>query len=285
MVSMNRLTKDKRVQVIAALVEGNSIRSTVRMTGAAKNTVIKLLRDVGRVCESYQNKVMVNLSCKRIQVDEIWSFCYAKKRNVPPEFYGKFGYGDVWTWVAMDADTKLVPAWLVGGRDADWADMFMQDLAGRLKNRVQLTTDGHHAYLKAVLNAFGNDIDYATLVKLYGKEEDIFDRHYSPNSEVVGCQLAVIRGNPDTRYISTSYVERQNLTMRMSMRRMTRLTNGFSKKVENLHYAVALHFMYYNFCRIHSSLRVTPAMEAGLSDRLWEIEDIVGLLENYEGPN
>ena len=282
MVSMNRLTKEKRIQVLAALVEGNSIRSTVRMTGAAKNTVIKLLRDVGKACKSYHDKVMVNLPCKRIQVDEIWSFCYAKEKNLPDEYFGKFGYGDVWTWVALDPDTKLVPSWLVGGRDAGWAFMFMQDIAHRLKHRVQLTSDGHRAYLKAVREVFGNDIDYATLVKLYGKEEKQNTwRKYSPD-KVIGCQSAVIIGNPNPRHISTSYVERQNLTMRMSMRRFTRLTNGFSKKVENLYYAVALHFMYYNFCRIHKTLRVTPAMVSGVSDYLWELEDIIELLEKVE---
>jgi IS1 family transposase len=277
---MNQLTKAKRIQVIAALVEGNSIRSTVRMTGVAKNTVTKLLCDIGKVCQEYQDKVMVNLTCQRIQVDEIWSFCYAKKKNVPEQFQGQFGYGDVWTWVAIDTETKLVPSWLVGSRDADCAEMFMYDLSQRLKNRIQLTSDGHHAYLNAVEDAFGDDIDYATLIKLYGKtpEKDRPEMRYSP-SNIVGCQLAVITGNPDPRHISTSFVERQNLTMRMQMRRLTRLTNAFSKKVENLGYAVALHFMYYNFCRIHQSLRITPAMAAGISDHLWTIEDIVNLLD------
>lgn len=275
---MNQLTKQKRIQVLAALVEGNSIRSTVRMTGVVKNTVIKLLRDIGRVCEQYQNRVMVNLPCKRIQVDEIWSFCYSKQKNVPEQYKDLFGYGDVWTWVAMDADTKLVPAWLIGGRDAGWATAFMQDVAKRLKNRVQLTSDGHRPYLSAVEDAFGGNVDYATMVKVYGKEQRP-EQKYSP-SKIMGCKLAVVSGNPDPLHISTSMIERQNLTMRMQMRRFTRLTNAFSKKIDNLHWAVALHFMYYNFCRIHKTLRVTPAMAAGISNSIWELEDIVNLLEN-----
>ncbi len=278
---MNRLTRQKRIQVLGALVEGNSIRATVRMTGAAKNTVIKLLRNAGRACEQYHNKIMVDLPCKRIQVDEIWSFCYAKQKNVPEEYQERFGYGNIWTWVAMDPDTKLVPAWLVGGRDAEWASAFMRDVSQRLRNRVQLTSDGHLAYLSAVEDAFGGDIDYATLTKLYGKEKQEPMRSYSP-SKIVGCQLAVVTGNPNPRHISTSYIERQNLTMRMQMRRFTRLTNAFSKKVENLHWAIALHLMHYNFCRIHRTLRVTSAMEIGISDHLWDLEDIVELLENYE---
>lgn len=278
MVSMNQLTKEKRVRVLAALVEGNSIRSTVRMTGVAKNTILKLLCDIGKACERYHNKIMVDLRCKRIQVDEIWSFCYSKQKNVPEQFQGLFGYGDVWTWVALDADTKLVPAWFVGGRDAGWATAFMQDVAKRLKNRVQLTSDGHKAYLTAVEDAFGGEIDYAMLIKLYGKEKDYPEQKYSP-SQIAGCKSITVAGDPNPKHISTSYVERQNLTMRMSMRRFTRLTNGFSKKIDNLHYSIALHFMYYNFCRIHKTLKVTPAMEAGISDRLWELEDIVNLLE------
>jgi IS1 family transposase len=280
LVSMNMLTKEKRIQVLRALVEGNSIRATVRITGIAKNTVVKLLRDAGRACERFHNKAMVDLPCQRIQVDEIWSFCYAKQKNVPAKYKGVFGYGDVWTWVAIDPDTKLVPSWLIGGRDAGWGSEFMQDLAKRLKNRIQLTSDGHRAYLTAVPAAFGNDIDYATLVKLYGDEKDRIEQRYSPQSRVFGTLQVVVKGNPDPRHISTSFIERQNLTMRMGMRRLTRLTNGFSKKIENLHWAIALHFVYYNFCRIHQTLRMTPAMKAGISTRLWEIDDIVDLIDN-----
>ncbi len=279
---MNRLTKTKRVQVISALVEGNSIRSTVRMTGVAKNTVTKLLCNAGRVCEDYQDRVMVDLPCKRVQVDEIWSFCYAKERNVPDEFRGQFGYGDIWTWVALDADTKLVPTWLVGNRGAETARAMMDDLAHRLKNRVQLTTDGYNAYRKAVRKSFGQDVDYAQLMKIYGPLDEHAKFQRDSSIGVVGCSQAVMWGKPDIKHISTSFVERQNLTMRMSMRRFTRLTNGFSKKVDNLSCAIALHFMHYNFCRKHKSLGVSPAMAAGISDYLWEIEDIVELIEENE---
>ena len=283
MVSMNRLTRKKRIQVLGALVEGNSIRATVRMTGAAKNTVVKLLRDAGRACEQYHNKIMVNLPCKRIQVDEIWSFCYAKQKNVPEKHQGQFGYGDIYTWVALDPDTKLVPAWLIGGRSALWAKRFMYDLSWRLANRVQLTTDAYAPYYNAVYEAFFGKVDYAQLMKAYGRDKGP-QKRYSPSKLMCVMQRPLI-GAPDKKHISTSYVERQNLTMRMQMRRFTRLTNGFSKKVENLHWAVALHFIHYNFCRIHKSLRVTPAMEIGISDHLWELADIVELLENKESSN
>lgn len=278
MVSMNRLTQTQRTQVLAALVEGNSIRATVRMTGIAKNTVVKLLADVGNACQAYQDKTLINLSCKRVQCDEIWSFCYSKSKNVPANKQGQFGYGDVWTWVAIDADTKLAASWMVAGRDAGSAHAFIQDLAARLANRIQLTTDGHKVYLTAVESAFGSDIDYAMLVKVYGNDSSN-DTRYSP-AECIDCQPIAITGRPDPKHISTSFVERQNLTMRMSTRRFTRLTNAFSKKVENHAHAVALHFMHYNFCRIHQTLRVTPAMAAGVSDHLWEIADIVALLDS-----
>jgi len=275
---MNRLTKEKQKQIIVALIEGNSIRATCRMTDTAKGTVLKLLADVGKVCAEYQDKVFRDLTCKHIQCDEIWSFCYAKQKNIPEDKQGKFGYGDVYTWTALCADTKLVPCWFIGSRDYLSAKLFIQNLAKRLANRVQLTTDGHKAYLQAVEDAFGKDIDYSQLIKLYGDSGE-GEKRYSP-AQCNGTIKERIQGNPDAKYISTSYVERQNLTMRMSMRRFTRLTNAFSKKVENLGHAVALHFMYYNFCRIHQTLRVTPAMEAKVTDHLWEIEDIINLLNN-----
>lgn len=250
------------------------------MTGVAKNTVTKLLREIGSVCAEFQDKTLHNIKSKKIQCDEIWSYCYAKQKNVPEDKKGQFGYGDVWTWVAIDADSKLVISWYVGLRNAEHAKFFIGDLASRLANKVQLTTDGHHSYLEAVDEAFGCDVDYAMLVKLYGAETTETGRYSPP--KCIGARRQSIIGKPKKENVSTSYVERQNLTMRMSMRRFTRLTNGFSKKVQNLEYAVALHFMYYNFCRIHRSLRVTPAMEAGVTDKLWKIEDIVGLLEKAE---
>lgn len=278
---MNKLSIEKRVQIIGMLVEGNSLRATSRLSGCSINTVTKLLIDVGKACAEYQDKTLRNLPCKNIQCDEIWSFCYAKEKNVPEELKGTFGYGDVWTWTAIDADTKLVPSWLVANRSIDSAMIFMEDLASRLKNRVQLTTDGHKAYLQAIESVFGGNIDYAQLVKLYGNEFDSKDksaRKYSP-PECIETRKNLISGSPDAKLISTSFCERQNLTMRMSMRRFTRLTNAFSKKVENLETAVALHFMYYNFCRIHKTLRVTPAMEAGISDHVWNLEEIINLLK------
>jgi IS1 family transposase len=270
---MNKLSIERKTQVISALIEGNSIRATSRMTGVAKGTILRLLAEVGSACAKYQDEHLRNLPCKRIQCDEIWSFCYAKEKNVPSKMRGQFGFGDIWTWTAICADTKIVPSFFVGLRDAGCAYHFMNDLAGRLKNRVQLTTDGHKAYLTAVEEAFGADIDYAMLMKLFGASSDK-DGRYSP-PECTGTVVNEVAGNPDPKYISTSYAERQNLTMRMSMRRFTRLTNGFSKKVENLMYAVALHFMYYNFARIHQTLRVTPAMEAGLTDHVWTIEEMI----------
>jgi IS1 family transposase len=276
MSNMNRLTTAERVRVVAALVEGNSLRATARMTGFARMTVEKLLRELGAACAKAQDEMFRNLPCKRVQCDEIWSFVYAKQKNVPADKQGQFGYGDVWTWVAIDADTKLVPAWRVGPRDAATAYELMQDLASRLRNRVQLTTDGHKPYLAAVEDAFGADIDYAMLVKIYGSSGEPETR-YSP-AKCLGCIPTEVTGNPDPKHISTSYVERQNLTMRMSMRRFTRLTNAFSKKVEMHVAAIALHYAYYNLVKIHQTLRVSPAMAAGVSNRLWSIEDLVGLL-------
>ncbi|MGB6064727.1 MAG: IS1 family transposase [Desulfomonilaceae bacterium] len=274
---MNKLSIQKRAQILGCLVEGNSIRATSRLTGASKNTVTKLLVDVGRACSEYQDRVMRNLSCQRIQCDEIWAFCYAKEKNVPEDKKGQFGYGDVWTWTAICADTKLVPSFMVGNRDAESANAFIEDLASRLSHRVQLTTDGHKPYLEAVEGAFGCDVDYAMLVKIYGLDPEK-EKRYSPE-QCIKAEKVPITGNPDHSKISTSYVERQNLTMRMSMRRFTRLTNAFPKKIENLAHAVALHFMYYNFGRIHRTLRVTPAMEAGISDHVWTLEEIARLAD------
>lgn len=278
---MNKLSTQKRAQIIAALVEGNSINAIVRMTGAAKHTVLKLLEDVGCACAALHNRTIRNLRSARIQADEIWQFCYAKNKNVPEKLRGVEGVGDVWTWVALDADTKLAVAYRVGNRDAVTAYEFMQDVADRVANRIQLTTDGHRVYLDAVNGAFPfNNIDYAMLVKVYGAalESEI---RYSP-AQCIGCEIKAITGRPDPKHISTSFVERQNLNMRMSMRRFTRLTNGFSKKLANHRHAVALHFAYYNFCRIHMTLRVTPAMEAGLADHPWTLEELVGLVDAEE---
>ena len=276
---MNKLSPERRAQVIKALVEGNSIRATCRMTGTAKGTVLRLLAEVGEACAKYQDEHLRDLTCRRIQCDEIWSFCYAKEKNVPQEVRGTFGYGDVWTWTALDADTKLVPSWAIGSRGAEAANEFLHDLADRLAHRIQLTTDGHKVYLNAVENVFGIDIDYAMLVKVYGKTSKEEETRYSP-ATCMGTETHVVRGNPDPKHISTSYVERQNLTMRMSMRRFTRLTNAFSKKVENLAHAVALHFMHYNFCRVHKTLGTTPAVAAGVADHEWAVGEIINLLES-----
>ncbi|HSQ58979.1 MAG TPA: IS1 family transposase [Acidobacteriota bacterium] len=274
---MNRLSLKRRAQIVCALVEGNSIRATGRMTGTAKGTVLKLLVDLGRACSEYQNKALRNLLCKRLQLDEIWSFVGVKEKNRPERDRGTYGRGDVWTWTAICADTKLVPSWFVGTRDGGSASIFVEDLAGRLAGRVQITSDGHKAYLSAVEDAFGRDVDYAVLQKLYGVAPESEVR-YSP-AKCIGCRREAVMGAPDPAHVSTSFVERQNLTMRMSMRRFTRLTNAFSKKVENLEAAVALHFMWYNFGRIHQTLRVTPAMEAGVADHVWTAEEIAGLLD------
>jgi IS1 family transposase len=283
-VSMNRLSAEKREQVIRCLVEGNSIRATVRMTGVAKNTVVKLLVDLGEACSVHQDRSMRNLPCQQVQVDEIWAFVGAKQRNVTVENAEK-GWGDVWTWVALDPDTKLAVSYRVGTRDLEDARAFMQDVAGRLAHRVQLTTDGYRPYLNAVDSAFGDDVDYAQLIKIYGRTGDDRkpNRRYSP-SICLGAEPTVISGSPDKTKISTSHVERQNLTMRMSMRRFTRLTNAFSKKVENLAAAVSLHFAYYNYCRVHQTLGkgVTPAMAAGVTDHVWTLSELIGLLEAAE---
>jgi IS1 family transposase len=277
MLSMNTLTNDERIRVVAALVEGNSIRSTSRMTGIARNTVTKLLVDLGTVCMAFHDANVRNVRVRRLQCDEIWSYVGAKAKNVTAE-KKEIGWGDVWTWVGIDADTKLVVSYLVGGRGADWAMDFMQDAASRIKGHVQITTDGHKAYLEAVEGAFGMDCDYAQLHKIYGASLEN-EARYSP-AVCIGCDMKTVSGNPDPKHVSTSFVERQNLNMRMGMRRFTRLTNGFSKKIENHAHAVALHFMYMNFVRIHQTLRVTPAMEAGLTQSPWTLDDLVGLLSN-----
>jgi IS1 family transposase len=276
---MNKLPLQKRIQIIQLLVEGNSMRATSRIADCSINTVTKLLVDVGQACSECQDKTMRNLTCEKIQCDEIWSFCYAKEKNVPEDKKGLFGFGDVYTWTAICAKTKLIPSFFVGKRDAECAKLFINDLASRLNNRVQLTTDGHKAYLEAIENAFGSNIDYAMLIKLYGEPEGRESNKRYSSGDFVGTTKTVITGNPDIDNVSTSFVERQNLTMRMSMRRFTRLTNGFSKKIENLEYAVALHFMYYNFARIHKTLRVTPAMKAGISNHVWGIEEIINLVK------
>ena len=275
---MNKLDRKRQIQILNALTEGVSLRATSRMVDVSINTVTKLLVDVGRVCAEYQDKALRNLSCKRIQCDEIWSFVYSKAKNVPKKFRRKYGVGDVWTWTALDADTKLVLSWLVGNRDARTGRIFMKDVASRLNNRVQLTTDGHKIYLEAVERAFGSDIDFSQIVKIYGADPKPENTRYSP-AKCLGAIPDNIQGSPDPAYVSTSYAERQNLTMRMNMRRFTRLTNGFSKKVENHAHAIALYFMHYNFIRIHKTLRVTPAMEGKVVDRLWKMGDILDLLE------
>lgn len=277
---MNKLPFQARAQILHLLCEGQSIRAVTRITGASKNTITKLLIDAGKACMAYHDANVRDVKAKRVQVDEIWSFTYAKARNVPTAKAAPDGAGDTWTWTAIDADSKLIVSYLIGGRDGECAMWFMDDLRSRLANRVQLTSDGHKAYLEAVEGAFGSDIDYAMLVKMYGATPE-GEKRYSP-AECIGARKRAVEGDPVPKHISTSYTERHNLTMRMHIRRFTRLTNAFSKKVENHAYAVALHLMYYNFVRIHSTLRMTPAMAAGVSGRLWEIGDIVKLVEDGE---
>jgi IS1 family transposase len=280
---MNRLTVEKRAQIIGCLVEGNSIRATTRITGAAKNTVTKLLVDLGQACAAYQDQVLRDLPCKTIEADEIWGFCYAKQRNVPDEHKGTFGYGDVWTWVAVCADTKLVPTWLVGERNLQDCWTFIADLRDRVQGRIQLSTDAHQTYRGVVGLVFGpGEVDWAQLIKQY-RSQPMGQGRYSP-PVCVGTKTKVRLGDPDLARVSTSYVERQNLTMRMGMRRYTRLTNAFSKKVENMAHAVSLHYMHYNFARPHSTLANpyprTPAMAAGITDHTWSLKEIAGLLNS-----
>jgi IS1 family transposase len=274
---MNKLPLETRTQILTMLCEGSSMRSISRVAGVSINTVSKLLVDAGNACADFHFAHVRNVQAKHVQCDEIWSFCYAKAANVPQELRGR-GVGDVWTWTALDADSKLIISWMVGRRDAEAANLFIGDLKDRLANRVQLTTDGWHAYLNAVEGAFGGEIDYAMLVKLYGPSPD-GERRYSP-PECIGARTVEISGNPNPDKISTSHTERHNLTMRMSMRRFTRLTNAFSKKIDNHCHALALYFVWYNWCRIHKAHKMTPAMAAGLTPNVLEMSDMVQLIED-----
>src|SRR5437016_6212102 len=273
---MNQLGIDRRCQIIAALVEANSINATCRMLGVGKHTGLRLLADDACACAAYHGANVRNLRVTRAQCDEVWSFIYAKQKNVTMEQMEQSA-GDCWTWTAIDADTKLIISYMLGDRGASTAQAFMQDVASRIINRIQLTTDGHRVYADAVENAFGSEIDYAMLVKIYGASNDSPESRYSP-ATCIGCRTGVLSGSPDPKHISTSFVERQNLSMRMGMRRFTRLTNGFSKKIENHGHQIALYFFHYNFCRVHSTLRVTPAMEAGLTDHVWTLTELCSLL-------
>lgn len=273
---MNQLPLETRARILNCLVEGVSLRATARLCGVAINTVVKLQIEAGEACAAFQDRTFRGLKCRRLECDEIWSFVGAKEKNASAEKKAQ-GWGDIWTWTAIDADSKLIPCWHVGERDAGAAYEFMHDLASRLANRVQLTTDGHKPYLTAVEDAFGDNVDFATLTKIYG-EPARTEARYSPGN-MCGVKIAVVKGRPEGDKISTSYVERQNLNIRMGMRRFTRLTNAFSKKVENHCHALALYFMFYNFCRIHTTLRVTPAMQAGLTDRVWEMADVIRMMD------
>ncbi|HZK76902.1 MAG TPA: IS1 family transposase [Candidatus Kapabacteria bacterium] len=278
---MNKLSREKQIKIVAALVEGNSIRAISRMTDVARNTISKLVLDMGEACQKYHDENVRGLTTKRVECDEAWSFVAKKDKALHTDEQGTFGIGSVWTWVAIDADSKLAISYLVGNRDGEDAHVFMKDVASRLTNKIQLTTDGHRAYLDAVDRAFHGDIDYAMLIKQYGNPPQSPDTRYSPG-EVTSIKKQRVLGRPVKEYVSTSYVERQNLTMRMSMRRFTRLTNGFSKKVEFHMASVALHFMYYNFVRIHQTLRMTPAMSAGVTNHLWNMGNLVDLLDTRD---
>lgn len=280
MFSMNRLSTAKRAQVLSLLCEGASMRSISRLADVSINTVSKLLVDAGRACAVIHDGMVRDVRSRRVQVDEIWSFTYAKQKNVPTAKAAPSHAGDTWTWTALDADSKLIVSWLVGARDAGAAVVFVNDLASRLRNRIQLTSDGLKVYADAVEDAFGGDVDYSMLIKLYGESGES-EKRYSP-ARCIGAICQPVTGNPDPKHISTSYVERQNLTMRMSMRRFTRLTNAFSKKVENHVHMVALYAVFYNFTKIHKTLRVTPAMQAGLTDHVWSMAEIVALIEAAE---
>jgi IS1 family transposase len=280
---MNKLPTAKRVQILNMLVEGSSMRSISRVCDVSFNTIAKLLEEAGSVCDAFHDENVRGVKASKVQCDEIWSFCYAKEKNVATAKAAPDGAGDVWTWTAIEGSSKLIVSWLAGGRDGEYARAFMDDVASRLANRVQMTTDGHKAYLEAIEGAFGADIDYAQLIKMFGASPESSKGRYSP-AECTGIKKVPIEGKPDTKHISTSYVERQNLTMRMSMRRFTRLTNGFSKKLENHCHALALYFVFYNWMRIHKTLRVTPAMAAGITDRLWSWEDIIAIMDARAEP-
>jgi IS1 family transposase len=280
-MSMNKLPSEKRAKALQMMAEGIALRAITRLTSISRTTLLKLLEDAGQAFSEYQDRMLVNLPCKRVQVDEVWAFCYAKQKNVPGAKAAPVGAGDIWTWVGLDADSKLAASFYVGDRDGEAAMIFMDDLAKRLANRVQLTSDGHRVYLEAVEGAFGGDIDYAQLVKLYGASPETAKGRYSP-AECTGIKKTPIEGRPDPKYISTSYVERQNLNIRMGNRRMTRLTNAFSKKAENHAHMMAIYFMHYNFVRIHQTLKITPAMAAGVTSSLWEMSDMVKVLEDWE---
>jgi IS1 family transposase len=275
---MNKLGQAERVQVIRCLVDGCSMRATSRITGVARNTIDKLLVELGAACSRYQDTTLRNLRTQRVQIDEVWAFVYAKQKQVTPEMDEERYAGDAWTWAAIDADTKLVPCWTIGRRDADSAVNFVSDLASRLTDRVQLTSDGLRTYLTAVATAFGEAVDYAMLVKVYGKDPEA-EKRYSP-AICTACKKEAVIGDPDPKHISTSYIERQNLTMRMGIRRFTRLTNAFSKKIENHAAAVSLHMMYYNFARVHMTLKTTPAVASGVADHVWNIEEIIALMDS-----
>jgi IS1 family transposase len=278
---MNKLPIAQRAHILSLLCEGSSMRAIERVTGASLNTVSKLLIDAGKACAAYHDEHVRDVKAARIQCDEIWAFCYSKQKNVATAKAAPEGAGDIWTWTALEATTKMIVSYLVGGRDGEYAIALMDDLRSRLATRVQLTTDGHRAYLNAVEEAFGDDIDYAQLVKLYGDAPEAFKGRYSP-AECIGAKKERITGNPDKTHVSTSYVERNNLSIRMHMRRFTRLTNAHSKKFENHAWGVALHVMFYNFVRIHSTVRMSPAMAVGVADRLWDMSDIVALIDARE---
>ncbi len=278
MFIMNRLAMEERVKVVRCLVDGCSMRATSRIAGVARNTIDKLLVELGAACSRYQDIALRNLTCERIQVDEIWAFCYAKQKNLTPAIAEERIAGDIWTWAAIDADTKLVPCWTLGKRDSETANLFVSDLASRLSNRIQIPSDGLAAYLGAVRDAFGEAVDYVQLVKVYKASQE-GQRRYSPPDRIA-CDRVKMIGEPDPFHISTSYIERQNLTMRMNMPRFTRLTNAFSKKIENHAAAVSLHMMHYNFARVHQTLKTSPAVRAGVTDHVWSIEEIVALLDS-----